>query len=207
MNKKIKLWQCFGTLVLALGIILASACGPAATIQPTPTPKLSPVGVVQAYEDAYNRRDVPAMMALFAEDAGFVVTNWGVDFHTLPEIQKYHEFYSSANSEIHYTDCQDSAATISCNQTLTEDCVRAFGVDPIPGKAVFTITDNKIQKLAWDPVPGGLDKYDLAWVKFTEWFGQTYPEEWASLTSGEWLSMETGTTLSKRCSEFAEAQK
>jgi len=52
--------------MLAFGVILACACSPTTQAQSTQT--MSPVDVVKAYEDAFNRHDIPATLALFTED-------------------------------------------------------------------------------------------------------------------------------------------
>ena len=176
---------------------------------PPPTPTMGPVDVVKAYEDAWNRHDVPGANAWLTEDVSFLVPSWGnMELKTRQDVQKVHEFYFAGPVEVHYTDCQTSADTVTCKMTFAEACSRAFGINVIPGVAVFTMLNDKIQTIKWDHTSDELNQFSAGWDKFTSWFEKTYSSEWTSITTDDnWLTKETGAILAKRCPEYGATLK
>jgi hypothetical protein len=216
MNRQISRWFCFATVVSAVGVILVTACSPAALTQvpPTPTqvlptPTMGPVDVVKAYEDAFNRHDVQGTMAWLTEDVSFLVPSWGnMELKTRQDVQKLHEFYLAGPIEVHYTDCQTSANTVTCKTTYAEACSRAFGINVVPGVAVFTMLNDKIQTIKWDLTSDESNQYSENFDKFFSWWEKTYPDEFKwSQTDDNWLTKENGAILAKRCQEYGATIK
>lgn len=210
MNGTINRWRGFTILVIAIGVILLSACGPAAATQPPPTPTLNALDLVHAFETAQNNHDISKVMALFTDDASLIDIEGNV--LTLQEkIQKYIEYNEGINQEIHFTNCQVSGISVKCNYTSTDDCTKAFGLNPLPGTYYFILSNNKIKIITenrfWNS-PEFIQAFEI-YERFTAWFDKNYPDEWAAINVSDesWTTRETGYLLIKRCLEFQESQE
>ncbi|MGE5222451.1 MAG: hypothetical protein ACM3PY_08440, partial [Omnitrophica WOR_2 bacterium] len=92
---------------------------------------------------------------------------------------------------------------ITCKVTYAENCTRSSGINTVPGEAVFRINNGKIQTIKYDLTSDENTQFAAFFDKFTTWFSETYPNEWAKITTGDaWLTRETGTILGGRCKEY-----
>jgi hypothetical protein len=192
--------------------MLASGCSkqaspPATPTSPPPTPTMGPVDVVKAYEDAWNRHDVPGAMAWLTEDVSFSQKDlW--ELTTQQDVQKGHEFFLALPVEVHYTDCQTSADTVTCKMTYADACTQAFGMNAAPGETVLTIVNNKIKMIKWTMDPAADAQYWANFDKFMSWFEKTYPDEYKwTQTDDNWLTKENGAILAKRFQEYGATLK
>ncbi len=185
--------------------ILASACGPAAPPAPTATP--SPVDLVKAYEDAFNRHDMEGVMGLLSENIKFHMSSYySSNRDTMQSLLK--EVYFGFNSEIRHIDCTTSEYSVTCKSVFNADWVKAAEVNEQHfGKAVFTFHENKIGGIEY-----GLEnaderaKFDNFFISFFEWFEKKYPDEYEKYANDHLLP-GFGQTVNMRIQEYAASLK
>jgi hypothetical protein len=199
-----KMNTCWKILVfVSLLAMLVSGCSTQAS--PSPTPTMGPVDAIRAFEDAVNRHDVQGAIARLTEDVSFSEEgNW--EFTSRQDVQTSFEFTFALPIEVHYTDCQPPADTVSCKMTYADTCTRAYGMNPIPGDASFTIVKDKIKKIVWKLDAAAEQKMTDNSAKFGSWFEKTYPDEY-KWSDENWLTKENGILQNKRCQEYGATLK
>ncbi len=174
---KAKLFFIAALLVAGLGLV--SACSPAAPKVPTPTPTLGPLDIVKAYEEAFNKHDIAATMALLTEEFTLRRPRDGDSYMGKDSVQEFIENWFGSNGEVHFTDCTNSADKVTCKLAAEEDCTRSFGMDAYHWDASFKIVGDKIGEMTWDhDNPDDYKQYVGTVNKALAWFEESHPDEY-----------------------------
>ncbi len=107
------------------------------------------IGQVKAYEDAHNKYDVTAVMALFADDAVFELVGQGT-LPNLDAIRAIHEYDKAIHAQIDFQSCIAAGNQVTCAVVEQNEWLKIAGLEDIYYPAtVFTFTKSgKIQKIA-----------------------------------------------------------
>ena len=200
-------------LVLAAGLVLVSACSPAAPKVPTPTPTMSPLDVVKAHEEAFNLHDITSLMALLTEEVVLRRPQDGDSYKGKDSVQGFMESWFGLNGEVHFTECTNSADMVTCKLAAVEDCVRSFGMDAYHWDASFKIVGDKISEITWDHDNSDDSRqYVGTWNKALAWSKKSLPNEYTQIMQymqqdNYGHSLEKGKLVSKICKEFAASIK
>jgi hypothetical protein len=198
---------CLAAAMFAVGHILLSACSPAATPPPTPTP--GPLDIVKAYETAFNKHDLTNLMALQTETVVFRKPEWNEDHLSYDQVKHAYGFYFGANTEIHLSGCQAENGTVTCQIAYAEDCLRTSGSKEYTLNAVFTFEAGKIKSVVWND-PATDSKAFKDWGKFEEdffgWYFKTYPDQYQVMINNFWQP-ENGPIFAQRCKEYGATLK
>jgi hypothetical protein len=205
----------FILVILAAGLVLVSACSPATPKVPTPTPTMSPTDLVKAYEEAFNKHDNSATMALVTEDVVFKRPYDGDSYINKKIVQAWHGLLFGNNAEVHFTDCTNSADIVTCKLAYIEDCTRSYGMDAYHWDASFKIVGDKISKITWDhDNPDDYKQYVETSNKAFPWFQKSHPVEYGQFMqlvnkgmSDEGVTVERGNLQAKICKEYAASIK
>lgn len=149
----------------------------AVTVSPS-LAQASPPDVYQQYIEAYQRRDVAAIVALFAEDGVFV---GGGGCRPTPctgkvAIQRAYEIQLTGNYRLTVLERQANGDTISWRATLENDATRAAGVGRIVTTGTAEIRDGRIAALRGLPDPS-----DAETARFVAWQSAQPPATPAAL--------------------------
>ena len=193
-------------------ILIASACSPAATPSPTAipaTPTPDPIGLVKAYEEAFNRHDLDAVMALFADDAA-TQNVWFVGSSVIskPDISLQHDYSFGRNHTIQNSECSMDNDTVTCQAVTWDDCTKAAGLDGLHYKSVkYVFEDKKINKVTGTIVGDDYAAMGRFNSRLIYWTQANRSEELDKVIDGEFLiiNREAGEILAKLCQEFAAA--
>jgi hypothetical protein len=173
----------------------------AESLKATPVAAADPLNVVNALEDALNRYDVEAYVALFADqfDAnvlGDQVTNkadlryWPIDYG------------QGLGSKTRFSDCKVKENTITCKGTIQNDC----STNELP--IVVTLKDGKIQKMDWPLLPDVESANHESLAAMGDWATKQGVAEWSTFDGltkmGVW-SHEAGAALLAVCRKYKAA--
>src|SRR3990172_7293532 len=154
------------TLLLFVAILL-TACGPAATPQPTaipPTaPPLSPQDIADSWQEALNKGDIDAALSYLAEDATVNIVPPGPDgdgvYTGHAEIRGWYETLTAGKGITTLSNCKVDGETITCLDTYADEGLKSLGVDFIEGEWVAVINDGRIQSYTFTMTPESLAKF------------------------------------------------
>jgi len=194
-------------ILLAITVI-ASGCSPAATLSPTaipPTPTPDLIGLVKAYEDAFNRHDLEATMALFVDNATYKLGEWYTS--VIKQLTSdYHNTLFGLNSVIQNTECTTLNATVSCKVVLHHDCTEAAGMDGDHYTSDYIIENGKIGSFHALELPEDYRALNNLYDPMITWAAKNNPEEWKKIwgLNGSLIyNFETGKIWAKGCRDYA----
>jgi hypothetical protein len=213
----IKLNQFVATIIgiLLATILLASACSPVATPSPTllpptsipttPTPDL--IGLVKAYEEAFNRHDPEAIMVMFADKSKYQWGGWTTAIVN-QDISDLHDYFVSVNEEIQNTGCTIEGSVVKCQAVFRDDCTKSAGMDGEHfTSVVYNIENGKIQKVTAIELSKDNIKLNYFYNRMLNWSQKNNSEEYNKLfneyNSFTW-NQESGTIMSKFCQEYVD---
>jgi ketosteroid isomerase-like protein len=163
--------------------------------------------IVEAYQDAVNRGDLEAIMALFAEDAVLTMTNvpvliageqvplWigpelrapflVVNMDALvgkAQIRAYHDYSVGIDTELQVDNCTVTEGTVACTAIETDDWLSAAGLAPsVYTSAVFTVEDGLIREVRVTLSPESAQATTQTLWAFGFWVMENSPDEFARL--------------------------
>jgi putative intracellular protease/amidase len=173
------------------------------SLKATPmAPEVTPLDIVQKYQDAVGRHDVETAMALFIDDAKYA---WGDYFTTSDKtmIRNWLEYGVALNAQTTVNNCKLTDPTVTCESRWVNDCfgTGATGGHDIGGAIVFTVKDGKISNFAFTEklVP----EYSQWGELFFNWLADTYPAETILQTlNDKKFDGNFGQHLDKFCKEW-----
>ena len=199
-----------GTAELTQKLIDALAASLKGAPAPTPAPSSSaPTGallaVVKAYQDAANRGDVDAAVALFADQAIVMMLGGAVG---RDEIRGVEEWQAGLNHRLEFTDCKTAGNTVTCKGFLTDDCAKAVGGLGVRfDEVTFTINDGKIQKVYGSASDVDSTRNDENGSLMIAWAQSNRPEDYAKSinpTTAGHLTRQNGQLLLRMCLQAAK---
>ena len=212
---------------ISIGIVISilwitSGCSPAATpsptpmpptvtpippnptqIPPTPTPDL--LSLVRAYEEVFNRHDLEAVVALFADDA--VLQNAWINGIYKADIKIQHDFVFGLNQTIQNSECSVVKDTVACKALVRDDCIKAAGIDGYHYTSVeYVFEDMKIYRVTGTESSDDGQTMEGFYDGMFGWSGAHRPEENSKLSDSNGspiVNRETGKIYVKLCQEYA----
>jgi hypothetical protein len=197
-------------VVLTTVSLLAGGCSPATPTQPPPTatqppatPTTGPLDLVKAYEEAFNRHDVEAVMALVSDNIWIDLVNWPSDqSHSRQESHDLLESWFALNVEFHHTDCKTTGSSVvGCKAVASLDCSKAAGMSGINFLAVtFDLHNSKIDQITLQMQPDDENTYSSFLNNMEQWANRVHPEEMKKVTV---TNGEMGAIYGGLCKEYA----
>ena len=149
------------------------------------------VARLRAYEEAGNRHDVDACVAMFAEDG--VIDDRGIRIGGLEAIRAAHEYDRAVNARVAFDGFEVAGEIVSCRFIYTKDLDRVLGLDGFHQAARFTFRDGLIREFA---IVGAdeaeIERHRRLKGPFFEWARRHQPELHAASRSFDY---EGGTAL------------
>jgi len=191
--------------------LIASGCTPAATpsptaILPTPTPDL--IGLVNAYEEAVNRHDLDATMAMFADKSMYQWGDWKSAL-AKQDISDLHNFFFETNEDVQNTGCTVEGFVVKCQAVFRSDCTVSAGMEGEHFTFVeYTFENGKIRLVRAIGLREDHVTLDNFYTSLLDWGSKNYQEEYSKLNSGGafLFNQETGNIMSMLCKEFDAAK-
>ena len=214
---------------ISIGIVISilwitSGCSPAATpsptpmpptvtpippnptqIPPTPTPTPDLLSLVRAYEEVFNRHDLEAVVALFADDA--VLQNAWINGIYKADIKIQHDFVFGLNQTIQNSECSVVKDTVACKALVRDDCIKAAGIDGYHYTSVeYVFEDMKIYRVTGTESSDDGQTMTGFYRRMFGWSSAHRPEENSKLSDSNGspiVNRETGKIYVKLCQEYA----
>ena len=102
------------------------------------------VSLLQAYQEASNRHDIEACVALFAEDGAIEM---GGEVYTGNQaLRDAHEYDLGSQTLVEFRDFEMDGDLVRCTFWNEHELSRAIGNGGMTGRAEFTIRDGRIAK-------------------------------------------------------------
>jgi hypothetical protein len=162
------------------------------------------MSLVQAYHDSWNRGDVDAHMALYADDAECEIVGYG-SLVGQEQIRGYKEYYAALNVDVQFSDCTVEGNTVTCQLSRHDDVLRKAAAGPVSISAVFTVEGGLIQKHVGALLEESAPAYYQTSGAFIGWVKENRPEAMAKLFTPEGqfvFSGETGELVASLVKEW-----
>jgi hypothetical protein len=104
------------------------------------------VAILRAYQDACNRFDIEASVALFAADG--VINERGITIRGREAIRAAHEYDRAVNAQISLEDFAVAGETVTCRFYYTKELDRLLDLDGLHQAARFLVHDGRIHAFA-----------------------------------------------------------
>lgn len=112
-----------------------------------------PLSVVNAMHDTLlDGYDIDGALAYLADDAVVTIISpleGGGVYTGKEEIRGFWEGMVAANFSCALSDCQVEGETVTCQETYSDDALKAAGMDSLQGEWVATVRDGKVQAYTW----------------------------------------------------------
>jgi hypothetical protein len=185
---------------------------PAGVPSTTPSPAAPAadlLGLVKAFEDAYNRHDVDATAGLLGRSA---CMDWGAGPKCgRSEVKNELRYDGALNSELEISDCRVEGDRVTCRATERNDCLAARGLNGTHDASVdFTIQDGKITYVTATKPPEDAQRDLLFFISLTGWAHRARPSEYQGAgleldNNGRLIASDerTGAAISALCKAYA----
>jgi len=135
---------------------------------------------LQAYQEACNRQDIEAALALFNEDALLEVD--GEQIRGQAALRAAHEWDQGANNQIALYDWAEVRDVVRCTFANCHELHRMLGIDAIHRRAEVRFEHGRIQTFVLSPP----DEHDLQRFRhlagpFFTWAREHHPKELAKV--------------------------
>ena len=189
-----------------------SAAAPSATPS-VAAPVADSLGLVEAFEDAYNRHDVKEAAGLLA-DVGCL--DWGTGPRCGSSRFKDLLRYDAAlNSELDIGDCSVEGDRVTCKATQRNDCLAVSGLGEAHfAPVVFRFLDGKIAMVTANRPPEEAQRDLVFLYSLAGWAQRNLPAEWTSTGRRDLLDDaryyahfdgRAGVAMSTLCKAYAAA--
>ena len=151
---------------------------------PAPAPSSEEEKLAKAYQDALNKRDPDAFLALFADD-GFTYTDDTATYRNKDELRLAIEEVIAHGNTLEFDSCETKGSELHCVALNRNDyCIRAVvGLDVARTETIFTAKDGKIGSVKITLLPEDQAAMGQAYPKFEAWLQTNRPDEWEKLGS------------------------
>jgi hypothetical protein len=179
---------------------------------PTATPGAPPAAVpeiLKAYEDAYNRHDADAVLALFV-DQGLAYAETGIVYLTdKAKVRDYLELSFGLGSVVTtIKDCTAEGDIWRCMLLAHDDCYGAYGINGDSHNELFVkLADGKLQKLSTTAAADEMKLYREAFPKFMAWAQTNRPDDLKTLNDPTASPPAVGEAYSRVCKAYVAASK
>ena len=170
-----------------------------------------PLSLAKAYQDALNKRDPDAFLALFA-DGGFTYTDDTTTYRNKDELRLAIEAVIAHGNTLEFDSCETKGSELHCVTLNRNDyCIRAvLGLDVARTETIFTAKDGKIGSVKIALLPEDQAAMGQAYPKFEAWLRTNRPDEWEKLGSPGAYDLKgraLGELSRSMCKAYLEATK
>ena len=179
---------------------------------PTTTPGALPAAVpeiLKAFEDAYNRQDADAVLALFV-DKGLTYIDTGLVYlYDKAKVRDYLESsFGSGSVVTAIKDCTAEGDTWRCMLLAHDDCYGAYGlIGDSHNELSVKLTDGKLQQLSTTAAADEMKLYNEAFPKFMAWAQTNRPDDWKMLNDPKASPRAVGEAYSRVCKAYVAASQ
>jgi hypothetical protein len=149
-------------------------------MQPDPTTRQDAIAWLRVYEDACNRYDIDAAVAMFADDGVLIFE--GERIAGQAALRAAHEWDKRAHNQVGFCDYTLDGNSVRCTFVNCHELHRILGIDAIHRPAEVTFNHDHIQTfvlLAADP--HDLQRFRQLSALFWDWARAQHPEELAKI--------------------------
>ena len=180
----------------------------------SPTPEPAPTAqatvavpdILTAYQDAFNRGDSDAVLALFVDLGMNFIDLHFIDTSDKRSMRDYLEMQMEAGGVLKFQDCMLDGDKYACTMLAHDDCAEAMGIVDVQNDLVVELADGKIKVMSITVDPNDWRKFtDEFLPKFSEWVKANRPADWARITSGV-NNREVGKVQSEVCKAYIASQ-
>lgn len=158
--------------VLILIVVLLLSCAPDLSQR------------VRDYEETYNTHDVERLMALYADDIRFEITDVWVK-EGKKAVRELAEWDKATNMHMTISDIKVSGDTVTFNLVETNDWWRLAGIGEVHYvPCVMVFRNCLISELRATMIKESLDAYAKVWPSIMSWASEHRSEELAELLPG-----------------------
>jgi len=100
--------------------------------------------LLKKYQDASNRHDIEACVAMFTMDG--VIVSGGESYSGVAALRAAHDYDDGSQTLVEFRDFEIDGDIVRCTFWNEHELSRALGSDGMTGKAEFTIRDDHIYK-------------------------------------------------------------
>jgi hypothetical protein len=152
-----------------------------------------PMTLLKLYEDACNRYDIAAAVALFADDGCIEIK--GTEYRGQDMLRAAHECDMGSQTQVTFRDGVLHGDTVMCTFITYDVLDRAVGLDGWHMRAEFTIRTGRIIRFVSLPADEQeRQRHYAAKHTFHVWARAHYPEE---VAKGANLDYEAGASLTR----------
>ncbi|MGH7451870.1 MAG: M56 family metallopeptidase, partial [bacterium] len=178
-----KRWSPIGALLVA---------GLGMTALTNPVVSQHPEAILERMKIAYERQDVKALMAMYANDAVYQeIGPDGKPYSTLDRsgIENYYRFNLSQNPKFNYSDIVVKGDTFKFHGALRSGLFEVIGLYEVEGEGQFVIRDGLIATALWREEPRLKKRRMEIFNNFVDWLKTDKPQEYASMFSHDLFVM------------------
>ena len=188
----------------------STAAAPSPTATPAPAAAQVP-DILKAYEDAYNRGDANAALALFVDDGLSLIDISFFEAYDKAALRNYLEGESAMGSQVAISDCTLEEEKWRCTLAAHDGCTRAFGVDEWHSDLTVKMKDGRVQVMILAPKPDENKVREDERIKFYQWMEANRHDDWVRLwgknTSFVSLNRADGELWTEVCQAYIDSNK
>jgi hypothetical protein len=184
---------------------------PATAAPPTPAPA-APVAapapdVLKAYEEALNRGDANAVLAVLVDEGLKYVDVGSLDADDKASVRNYLEWLIGAGTKVAIQDCTVEGETWRCTLAAHDDCMGAFpGLDEFHSDLTAKMKDGKIQMMLFAVRSADAQVHEQEAPKLVEWVQANRPNDMAKLMGNDY-NRANGELWSEVCRAYIATLK
>jgi hypothetical protein len=213
-------------VILVVLLLLGAGCAPPPTptpaplpptpVPPTPPPPSDLLKLAQAYQDAFNRHDADATLALFSDEQFSYIDSGSTSaVRDKPSLRRVFEFEAGFGSTLRLMDCAMSGQAAKCALVMRHNCSQAWYLKDGDNRDVeLSFSAGKIQSVSITrSSPAALEDGKLLqtnWPKFTAWVEANRPDDWKKVSQPVLYDLEgraLGELVSQVCKAYLDSQK
>jgi ketosteroid isomerase-like protein len=137
---------------------------------------------LKAFEKAYNDHDVERVMSFYAEDAIHEVPGQFM-LRGKEEIRGLVEYDAVSNARLSFSKYRVEGQTIMCQSTVTDDWIKAAGIEEVHYSTKLVFKDGLIQQWTAQTSPEAVQQLTKLFTSVTEWASRERPRELEELIS------------------------
>jgi len=176
-------WSLLGALLIV---------GLALTALTNPEISQNPENILKRMKEAYERQDLPMLMAMYAENAVYQELGLdGVIYSNLNKaaIAQYYRFNLTQNQKFNYSNIVINDDTLKYHGTLRSGLFEVIGLYEVEGEGQFVIRDGLIVVARWREIPHLKKRRMEIFNDFINWLKREKPQDYADMFSHDLFVM------------------
>jgi ketosteroid isomerase-like protein len=156
--------------LLVLMLVATQSCSP------------KPENRLKDFEKAYNAHDVEKIMSFYAEDAVHEVLGQFV-LRGKEKIRGLVEYDAASDARLSFTQYEVEGQTITCGFTMTDDWIKAAGMDQIHYSGTLVFRDGLIHQWTAQTSSETVQRLTDVFNAVTDWASKERPQQLEELIS------------------------